>query len=106
MPVRKSRKANGKANGHALGKANGAAVYPFRVGRSRTGLGIFAIEPIKQTSPAGHAAVSRSTSRARSARTPVETLWSGRVPFSTMAKSTPLRIGVPSEPDSVKPHLR
>ena len=48
MPVRKSRKANGKANGHALGKANGAVVYPFRVGRSRTGLGIFATAPIKK----------------------------------------------------------
>jgi len=48
MPVRRSRKANGKANGHALGKANGATVYPFRVGRSRTGLGIFATAPIKK----------------------------------------------------------
>ena len=48
MPVRKSRKANGKANGHALGTANGAIVYPFRVGRSRTGLGIFATAPIKK----------------------------------------------------------
>src|SRR6267154_2566051 len=48
MPVRKSRKANGKANGHALGRANGIAVYPFRVGRSRTGLGIFATAPIKK----------------------------------------------------------
>src|SRR5258708_32760977 len=48
MPVRKSRKANGKANGYALGKANGIAVDPFRVGRSRTGLGIFATEPIKK----------------------------------------------------------
>jgi len=49
MPVRKSHKANGKANGHAFGKANGHAVeYPFRVGRSRTGLGIFATAPIKK----------------------------------------------------------
>ena len=48
MPVRKSRKANGKANGYALGKANGIAVNPFRVGRSRTGLGIFATAPIKK----------------------------------------------------------
>src|SRR6202140_3264264 len=48
MPVRKSRKANGKANGHPLGKANAIAVYPFRVGRSRTGLGILATAPIKK----------------------------------------------------------
>lgn len=49
MPVRKSHKANDKANGHAPGKANGVAVdYPFRVGRSRTGLGIFATAPIKK----------------------------------------------------------
>jgi hypothetical protein len=48
MPARKSRKANGKANGHALGRANGIPVYPFRVGRSRTGLGIFATAPIKK----------------------------------------------------------
>jgi hypothetical protein len=48
MPLVTSRKANAKANGHALGNANGVAVYPFRVGRSRTGLGIFATAPIKK----------------------------------------------------------
>ena len=42
MPARKTRKTNGKAN-HKL---NGA--HPFRVGRSRTGLGVFATEPIKK----------------------------------------------------------
>ena len=36
MPTRSSRKANGKS------------YKPFRVGRSRTGLGAFAIEPIKK----------------------------------------------------------
>jgi len=43
MPQRKSRKTNG-----ALRKANGSATHPFRVGRSRTGLGVFATEPIKK----------------------------------------------------------
>jgi SET domain-containing protein len=44
MPARQSRtskvahKLNGKANGH----------QPFRIGRSRTGLGLFATEPIKK----------------------------------------------------------
>src|SRR4051812_16706988 len=44
MPARKSRKTpsahktNGNANGH----------HPFRIGRSRTGLGAFATEPIKK----------------------------------------------------------
>jgi len=38
MPSRSIRKANGHANGKR----------PFRVGRSRTGLGIFATEPIKK----------------------------------------------------------
>ena len=42
MSARKSRKTNGKAQ-HRL---NGA--HPFRVGRSRTGLGVFATEPIKK----------------------------------------------------------
>jgi len=60
MPARKSRtsktapKANVKkpyANGMANAKANGAANghhVPFRVGRSRTGLGVFATEPIRK----------------------------------------------------------
>src|SRR5690349_2415874 len=58
MPARKSRtrktaskasgkKANGKANAKANGAANGHHV-PFRVGRSRTGLGVFATEPIRK----------------------------------------------------------
>ena len=38
-------KANGKANGAANGHHS-----PFRVGRSRTGLGVFATEPIKKGS--------------------------------------------------------
>ena len=42
MPARKSRKTNGKAT-HKL---NGA--HAFRVGRSRTGLGVFATAPIKK----------------------------------------------------------
>ena len=42
MPARKSSKTNGKAK-HAL---NGA--HAFRVGRSRTGLGVFATEPIRK----------------------------------------------------------
>jgi hypothetical protein len=41
MPARKSRKPNGRANGH-----DGA--QPYRIGRSRTGLGMFATEPIKK----------------------------------------------------------
>jgi SET domain-containing protein len=47
MPARKSAKTNGSRNGvhNANGKTNG---YPFRIGRSRTGLGIFATEPIKK----------------------------------------------------------
>ena len=44
MPARKSRKPNGrKANGQAQRRRT-----PFRVGRSRTGLGVFATEPIKK----------------------------------------------------------
>ena len=42
MPARKSRKTNGKVP-HKL---NGS--HPFRVGRSRTGLGVFATEPIRK----------------------------------------------------------
>ena len=42
MPARKSSKTNGKAK-HEL---NGA--HAFRVGRSRTGLGVFATEPIRK----------------------------------------------------------
>jgi SET domain-containing protein len=41
MPARRSRKPNGRANGH-----DGA--QPYRIGRSRTGLGMFATEPIKK----------------------------------------------------------
>jgi hypothetical protein len=44
MPARKSRKT--KSSRIANGKLNGA--HPFRVGRSRTGLGIFATAPIKK----------------------------------------------------------
>ena len=40
--ARKSKKSNGKASY----KLNGS--HPFRVGRSRTGLGLFATEPIKK----------------------------------------------------------
>jgi uncharacterized protein len=53
MPARKTRKTNGsKANGakpngsKPNGTMNGA--HPFRVGRSRTGLGVFATEPIRK----------------------------------------------------------
>jgi uncharacterized protein len=47
MPARKTAKTNGSRNGahKANGKANG---HPFRVGRSRTGLGLFATEDIKK----------------------------------------------------------
>jgi SET domain-containing protein len=47
MPARKSAKTNGSRNGShkGNGKMNG---YPFRIGRSRTGLGCFATEPIKK----------------------------------------------------------
>lgn len=50
MPPRKSRKANGAShNGNgAVHNANGSSANPFRVGRSRTGLGIFATQPIKK----------------------------------------------------------
>ena len=41
MPARKSQKLNGHANGH-----DGRPL--FRVGRSRTGLGLFATEPIRK----------------------------------------------------------
>ena len=41
MPARKPRKSNGRANGH-----DGPPL--FRIGRSRTGLGLFATEPIKK----------------------------------------------------------
>jgi len=44
MPARKSRKT--KSSRKANSKLNGA--HPFRVGRSRTGLGIFATAPIKK----------------------------------------------------------
>jgi uncharacterized protein len=48
MPARKTRKTNGsKPNGTKPNrKANGAR--PFRVARSRTGLGVFATEPIRK----------------------------------------------------------
>jgi len=41
MPARKPRKSNGRANGH-----DGPPL--FRIGRSRTGLGLFATEPIRK----------------------------------------------------------
>lgn len=47
MSFRKSRKTPSSAKASSNGKANGSA-YPFRVGRSRTGLGLFATEPIKK----------------------------------------------------------
>jgi hypothetical protein len=48
MPARKTRKSNGsKSNGSKPnGQLNGA--HPFRVGRSRTGLGVFATKPIRK----------------------------------------------------------
>jgi uncharacterized protein len=49
MPARKTRKTNGsRPNGSKKpnGTANGAS--PFRVARSRTGLGVFATEPIRK----------------------------------------------------------
>jgi uncharacterized protein len=44
MSAPTSRKSNGSANG----KAHMNGEQPFRVGRSRTGLGVFATEPIRK----------------------------------------------------------
>src|SRR5215468_5369540 len=46
-PKSHTRKSASTANGKANGYANGHH-YPFRVGRSRTGLGVFATEPIRK----------------------------------------------------------